>query len=194
MDRQINYRFLLGISLFVIVNLACMLSNLVDNVRQGQEAIETIQGIATEFDESGVIATGEAIATQFDESGLQDTAQAIVTEISESGIQETAQSFATEIVVQPEDVPADIPIMDGEKDAFVGSDQVISYFISASFEDVKTFYETEMPANGWTKVESGTIVTDTTATLVYEKGGQEVMIVLGEVPFVGNVTVVINLP
>ena len=209
MKRQRFYRSFIGIGVLVIVSLACGLTEAVDRVREGQQAIETIQGVATQFDESGMLETGQAVATKIDESGLQETAQAVatdidesglqetaqavVTEIDESGVKETAQAFATEIVVEPGDVPPDIPIMDGEKEAFVGSDQVISYFIKAEFQDVLNYYQAEMPARGWTQVDAGTIVTDTTATLQYEKDGRRVDIILGEVPFVGQVTVVINM-
>ena len=194
MDRQKTYRFLLMISLLVIVSLACALTSTIDRIREGQQAVETIQGIATEFDESGIISTGEALATEIDESGLQETALAVATDIGESGIPETAQAFATDIVIDPGDVPADIPIFEGEKEAFVGSDQVISYFVKAEFQDVLNYYQSEMPARGWTAVDTGTVVTDSTANLIFKKDGREVTIVIGEVPFVGQVTVVISLP
>lgn len=194
MNWQKTYRILWGISLLVIVSLACGLTNTIDRIREGQQAVETMQGIATDFDESGIISTGQAIATDIDESGLQETAVAVATDIGESGIPETAQAFATDIVVQPEDVPADIPIFEGDKEAFVGSEQVISYFVKAEFQAVLNYYQNEMPARGWRKVDTGTIVTDTTATLIFEKDGREVTIVIGEIPFVGQVTVVINLP
>ena len=194
MKRQKTYRFLWAISLLIVVSLACVLTDTVDRIREGQQAVETIQGIATEFDESGIISTGQAFATEIDESGLQETAMAVATEIGDAGIPETAQSFATEIVVDPADIPPDIPIFEGEKEAFVGSDQVISYFVTAEFQDVLNYYQNEMPARGWIKVETGTVVTDTTANLIFEKDGRTVTIILGEVPFVGKVTVVINLP
>ncbi len=193
MNRQNTYRFLLVISLIVVVSLACGLTESVDRVREGQKAVQTLQGVATQIDESGIVETGQAIATQVDESGIKETVGAVATEVDESGAKETLQAFATEIVVEPGELPPDIPIMEGEKDAFVGSDQAVSYFISAEFDDVLNFYQNQMPANGWTQVETKTTITDITATLQYKKGDRQMDIVLSKVPFLGQVSVIITM-
>jgi hypothetical protein len=193
MNRQRTFQYILGISLFVFASLACGLTGTIDRVREGQQAVQTLQGVATEIGESGVVETGQAIATQVDESGIKETAGALATEVGESGAKETVQAFATEIVVEPGELPPDIPIMDGEKEGFIGSEQAVSYFVKAEFEDVLNFYQSQMPANGWTEVETETTITDNTATFRYQKGDRQVDIVLAKVPFLGQVSVIMNI-
>ena len=192
MNRQSIYKFLLGVTLLLAVGLACSLTDSIDQLREGKEAIETVQGIATQIDESGLVETGQAMATKVDESGLSETAQALVTEVDESGIAETVQAMATELVVQPGDVPADVPIWEGNKTAFVGSDQVISYSTNDSFQELLNFYEREMIARGWTKIQLGTVISDTSADLHYEKDGRKVNVIIQKLPIVNMVSVVIN--
>jgi hypothetical protein len=163
--------------MLVIASLACGLSGTLDRLNEGKEAIETIQGVAT----------------QIGESGLPETVQAVGTQIEESGVPETMQAFATEIVVEPGEVPPDIPVMEGEKNAFFGSEETITYTIDAGFQDVLDYYQREMPARGWTKIEGSSVVTEALATLQYEKPDRKATVVLTEIPFVNQVTVAINI-
>lgn len=193
MRRQNQFRILWGISLIVVMSIACGLTGAVDRIREGQQAVATIQGIVTQIDESGIISTGQAIATEIDESGLSETAMAAVTEIAESGISETAQAFATEIVIDPGDVPPDIPIMDGDKSAFVGTEQNITYTIDMEFQQVLDYYQREMPARGWSEVEGSSVISDNFATLQYTKPGKQADISITEIPILGQVTVLISI-
>jgi hypothetical protein len=192
MNQNKTYRMILVASMIVVISLACGLTNTADNLREGAKAIETLQGIATEIDESGIVSTGQAIATEIDESGIPETAQAVATDIGELGIPETAQVFATQIVVEPGEVPPDVPIMEGEKTAFFGSDQAITYTIGAEFQDVLDYYERELTALGWSKVVAGSTIGDSLASLKYEKSGRTINLVITELPFIGQVTVAIT--
>jgi hypothetical protein len=58
---------------------------------------------------------------------------------------------------------------------------------------VLEFYLTQMPQNGWAKVDYGTVVTDTAANLNFEKDGRKAAIVITAVPFLNQTTVVITL-
>ena len=93
----------------------------------------------------------------------------------------------------PGQLPEDIPIMGGEKSAFVGSNQAISYLVDADFSTVVEFYEDEMAYWGWNRVAYGTRLTDAYAELPYEKEGRKAIVVIATVPFVDQTSVVITL-
>lgn len=204
MQRQKIFRSLWAISILTIVSLGCGLVSQVSGLKStaqsvgtvvegGRELLGTGQAIATQVDETGFKRTLQAAATRVGESGLKETVEAAVTQIEDSGLRETVQAMATDIFISPEDVPPDIPIMAGEKSAFVGSQQAISYFVKSDFVSVLAFYQQEMPARGWSKIDYGTTITDSTAELHYEKPGQKATVVITEVPVVDQVTVVITL-
>jgi hypothetical protein len=204
MNRQRVFRRIWAISLLAIISLGCGLISQVNGLRStaqsvgtvvegGRELLGTGQAIATQADESGIIETLQAAATKVGESGLQETVQAAATQIEDAGLRETVQAMATDIFIAPEDVPADIPVIAGEKSDFVGSPQAISYFVKTDFNSVLSFYQQEMPARGWSKIDYGTTITDTSAELFYEKGGRRVTVFIAEVPIVNQVAVVITL-
>lgn len=184
-------------------------SELRSTVQAGQGLIQTGQAVITEVGSSGLPQTAQAVATQvaagglertiqavateIDESGVPATLQAAVTEVVEGGLPQTAQAAITQVVLSPENVPEDIPLFYGEKSAFVGTPQTISYFVSADFNEVLTFYQGQMPDKGWTKVDYGTVITSSSAELHYEKAGRKATIVITRVPVLNQTTIVITL-
>lgn len=204
MRRRTIYRFIWVVSLLVVFSLGCGLVTQIKGlkstaevagtaVESGRELLDTVQAIATQVDVSGVKVTLLAAATEVGESGFKETLQAISTQVEDSDFRETVQAAATQIFIPPEDIPEDIPVMDGEKNAFVGSSQAISYFIDADVGLVLEFYQREMPARGWSKIDYGTMVTDVSAELHYEKEDRKATVVISEVPVLGQVTVVITI-
>jgi len=204
MYRRKAFRYLWAISALAVVSLGCGLVSQVNGLRStaqsvgtavedGRELLGTGQAIVTQVDESGIKETLQAAATQVGESGLKETVAAAATQIEDAGLRETIQAMATEIFISPEDVPADVPLMAGEKSAFVGSSQAISYFVKTDFASVLAFYQQEMLARGWSKIDYGTTITETTAELFYEKAGRKATVVIAEVPILDQVTVVITL-
>lgn len=204
MRRKNVYQFTLGLTLLLGLSLGCSLVDRVAGLQStaesvstavggGLELIDTVGAAATSVGESGIKDTALAAATKIDESGLKDTALAVGTKLEESGVKETVQAAATQFFISPEGVPEDIPIYDAELNAFVGSEKAISYFVEVPFDTVLDFYKTELTARGWSKIDFGTIETDMTAELHYEKGDRELTIVITEVPFVNQTTVVINI-
>jgi uncharacterized protein YqgV (UPF0045/DUF77 family) len=204
MSRRKVFRYAWAISVVAVISLGCGLVSQVSGLRStaqsvstavegGRELLSTGQAIVTQVDETGFKETLQAAATKVGESGLKETVEAAVTQIEDTGLRETVQAMATDIFISPEDVPPDVPIMAGEKSAFVGSPQAISYFVKSDFAGVLAFYQQEMPARGWSKIDYGTTITDTTAELFYEKPGRKATIVITEVPVVNQVTVVITL-
>ena len=188
-----HLRIICWLSLLVIVSLACGLTDTAERLQEGAQAVETIQGIVTQIDETGIRETVQAVGTDFGESGIPETAQAVTTELAEKGFQETAQAFATDIVIQPGEVPPDIPIMEGEKSAFVGQENTITYTIDEEFKHVLDFYQSEMPARGWTKVEGASVISDRFASLQFTKSGQRVDVILTAIPILEQVTVLITM-
>lgn len=213
MGNKTIFRLLLAVSILALFGLSCSLVSQVGGIKStvqaGQELlqtgqavvteaqvgslVQTAQAIATQVDESGVKETMQAAATKVEESGAQETIQAAATQIDESGLQETAQAVITQVILSPDQAPPDIPLFEGEKNAFVGSPQLISYFVNADLKPVLDFYQTQMPLNGWMKVDYGTVVTDVSATLYYEKEGRKATVVITVVPILNQTTVVITL-
>lgn len=163
--QPLRYRHLLATSLLLVASLACGLTNTLNKLWQSAREIEPAPGLAT--------------------------AQALITEVG-SGIPQTALAKVTELVVEPGDVPPDIPIWPGEKSGFVGSEQVFSYSASEDFAPVLEFYQREMRANGWREISRFSVTTPSSADLYYEKAGREVNIVINTLPLVDRVTVVIS--
>ena len=196
MRSKLLFRMLLLISLLVGASLGCQLVN---NVREGVQMVGTGQAIATDFGEfatqfipSGIEETAQAIATEVEQSGFLETAQSAITEQVPS-LGETVQAVATEVYTSPEDAPADIPVMDLELSAFIGSPQSVSYFVNAELQDVVDFYKREMPAKGWTESSTNPSSDENIIELEYEKEGRKANIVITQIPFVGQTTVVISI-
>ena len=180
-------RYAIVISLLMASSLGCQLVSNLGRLKGTAEAV------ATEA-QSGrkILGTGEAIATQVAGSGAVGTAQAFVTQGIPS-LKETAQVMATEILATPSELPEDIPIMQGEKSAFVGSARAISYIVEKDFQVLLDYYLGEMPAKGWTKIDYGTVIADTQAELHYQMDHRSVIVVIAQIPFTDKSMVVITL-
>jgi hypothetical protein len=196
MSNQLFFRLVLLICLLVAASLGCQL---VDNIRDGVRMIGTgraiatnIGGLATQLMPAGIGETAMAFVTDVDTSGVLETAQAAITEKAPV-IGETMQAVSTEVYTSPENAPEDIPVMDGELSAFIGSPKSVSYFINAELQDVADFYKREMPVKGWQESSTNSIPTENIIELEYEKEGRKAKIILTQIPFVGQTTVVISI-
>jgi len=179
--------YLCVVSLFLTLNLGCQLFSTLGGLKSTAESVATVVNTGREF-----LGTGEAFVTEVVGSGAVETAKAFVTQ-EVPILKETAQAIATDVFATPSDVPEDIPIMEGKKSAFVGSARAISYIVERDFLAVLDFYQEEMPAKGWTKVEYGTVTTDTQAELHFEKGERSVIIIIAQVPFTAKTMVVVTI-
>lgn len=193
------FRYMLLISLIVAATMGC---KLIEKARSTFQLAST--GVAVATDIGGML-------TQIIPPGMEETVQAgmptfqaAITEVMptfQAAITESAptlEALATQVYTSPEQAPADIPIMPGETSAFVGSPQAISYVTTAEFDKVVEFYKTEMPKKGWKSVNSGTgssavVPGMSNAELRFEKDTRKVTVVITELPFVGQTTVMINL-
>jgi hypothetical protein len=187
------YRFAWFIVLLISASLACQL------VSRIGETKSTVEAAATEAKGGlGLLGTAEAAVTEVGGSSLVQTAIAAVTEQA-PGLVETAQSFATEqgpelleTAQSSMGTPAaDIPVIEGEKSDYVNGEFLVSYAVAMSLQDVKDFYESKMPENGWSKSDQGNVESDNLVVLNYGKDNRNATVTLTLNPVNKKVAVVI---
>jgi hypothetical protein len=199
--RRRNVAILLLVASVAAAALGC---NFATQMMAAPRAISTGQALATEFATqvdlnklSTEMATQVgAVATQIAEitpEAVETQIGALATDINQSGAVATVMGVATQISTSPEGAPADIPILEGDKSAFIASPQTVSYITSADFKQVLAFYQKGMLDKGWTAVQAGTRIGDNDAELVYEKDGKKAQVVLTVIPYVNQTTVVIAI-
>ncbi len=158
-----------SIAALAAIGLAALACGTFDNlVEGGQSAAATAEALATEIESSGLAVTAQALATEAASGGLAATAEAMATEAGGSGFTATAEAVATEGFVMGQ-APEDVPVYEGEKSLFFGSEEVVSYFVSARYADVVDFYKDQMPANEWVYDGSFSVETEDAAVLYYSK-------------------------
>jgi hypothetical protein len=160
-------------------------------VQKGQDVIATVQSAATEVMGSGLAQTLEAAATEHGPSTVA-TVQAFATEEG-PGMAETVQAFATHegprLIGTAEAVatsfanssqspPEDIPIISGTTENLFATKETVSYLTPMDFQSVLSYYQQEMPANGWETNSTNTILTADTALLQYDKVDRHATITL----------------
>ena len=181
------FRYMLLISLILAATMGC---KLIENIRGTVQLAST--GVAIATDIGGIV-------TQLP-PGVGETAMAVMPTV-QSAITEfapTLEAISTEVYTSPEQAPEDIPIMPGESSAFVGSPQAISYVTTAEFDKVVDFYKSEMPNKGWSSTDSGSEPSVaapglSNVELHFEKDTRKATVVITEIPFVGQTTVVISI-
>lgn len=195
MYKKTLIRTLLLITLIAASSLACKLAEAVNTgvkaVNTGQAVATDIGEFATEFIPAGIEETAKAMITEVNPEGMLETAQVVITEKAPLA-GETMQAVVTQVYTSPESVPDDIPVMDGELSAFIGSSQSVSYFVNAAFQDVVNFYRQQMPVMGWQEKKSGDLLNEDIVEMEYVKGNRKATVVLTQIPFVGQTTVVIT--
>ena len=109
---------------------------------------------------------------------LPDDLDALVTDLP-SEVDDILGDFSGLIddVLGSDEIPADIPVVDGEKKDLLSSEKVVSYSTSMSFDSVLTFYQEQMPINGWSEKE-GSVITDEAALLYFENSDREATVTL----------------
>jgi hypothetical protein len=196
MKRKLLYRVLLLVVLFTFASLGCQLVNNIKNgvnaVSTGRAVVSEVGALATQIIPGGLDETAQAIATKFDESGIVETAQSAITE-QVPEIKDTVQAISTEVYTSPEGAPADIPIMDGERSAFIGTSNSVTYTINADFNHVVDFYRQQMPINGWQQSGSGNSSSENLDQTKWEKGGRTANVLITQIPFVGQEIVTITI-
>jgi hypothetical protein len=205
MQKQVS-RFILITILLLGGSLACSLfsglSEQVGGVRatvegaatavqKGQDVIATVQSAATAVLGSGLAQTVEAVATE-QGPGMIATAQAFTTEQGPGilatvqavatqegpGLVETAEAMATAFAGSSQSPPDDIPIVSGTTENLFATNETVSYFTLMDFQSVLSYYQQEMPANGWEANTNDTVLTADAAVLQYDKVDRHATITL----------------
>ena len=82
---------------------------------------------------------------------------------------------------------ADVPMPDkADLGTLIGSPDSFSVVTDQGFDEVLTFYQSEMEAQGWSKVDYGTRITEGDAELHYRKDNMNITVTLARIPFVGT--------
>ena len=174
MNKQSIFRILLVVILLVGLSISC---NFISDVKETFELKNSVEAIITEFDIEALSTEFdiESMATEFDfeaiETEIESMAtefdfEAIVTEFEGGELLGTPEFQIPEVVGER---PADIPIMPNAGEITESSD-FVEYFIEVDISQVISFYELEMPKNGWGKTREEKA--DEYATIVYTKGGR----------------------
>jgi hypothetical protein len=84
--------------------------------------------------------------------------------------------------------PIDNVPMPAEADlgTLIGSPEAFSVISDQDFKDVLAFYQSELEAQGWSKVDYGTRITEGDAELHYTKDDLNLTVVLARIPFMGT--------
>ena len=201
-----NYKFFRYAWLILILALATLACQLVSQIGQTKEKLEaaateakqginmlgTARALVTQVGGSQMLKTAQAVATDVGESGLLKTAIAVATEEGPSaigtakafvtqegpGLEKTAQAAMTQVAGSLNEPPQDIPLVSGDRENFLGTEFMVTYMTTMSFQDVLNFYKSEMPVKGWTAVAQGTVETQDTAALNFEKDNRKAAITL----------------
>lgn len=155
------------VAVLALATLACT-CGLVQGLTQAGEGLQTVQAVATQ------VTTLQAAATQIATSGVLETVQAVATQAATTGALETLQAVGTDVGVGER--PEDIPVMEDPKDLFT-TKELVSYTVSANFDDVVKFYRDEMAANGWEETNDSFVSTGF-ATLTFKKTDREASAVI----------------
>jgi hypothetical protein len=169
-------KFIIAIVALLMASLAC---GTIGEVISNQPAVQTGEALATQADELGNLAeTAQVMATEVDESGFVETAEALVTEVGDSGVVETAEAAATEIGLDLGEAPADVPLLEPDTNGLVANGALITYTTARTAADVKEFYATELPNNGWALSEGTAYEFGDLYTVTYTKDGRSALLTI----------------
>jgi hypothetical protein len=189
-SRILNYlRFSACLGLLVAIT-AC---SALPNNQQPTPAPET---------ERILLTTAQAISTRIAKNaGLVQTSQALETQAARRptptstrtptpDLQAASDNQATSPVTN---LPADVPLPPGDqRDLFV-SRNLVSFLMQTNINQLILFFENQMPIHGWTKVMTGSSITQSSALLNYTKDGRSLSISLRLNPLSKLTGVVITL-
>jgi hypothetical protein len=111
-----------------------------------------------------------------------------------SGVSSTQSSpSGPALVITPlprveESWPVEAVPMPAETDlgTLIGSPESFSVISDQDFMDVLDFYQAELEAQGWSKVDYGTRITEGDAELHFRKDDKNLTVILARIPFVGT--------
>lgn len=202
MERKVLFRVAAGVVVLAAFSLSC---RLVDQASEARDLATQAQAIATELDvqvlatdiDLGSVATSvQGLATDIDMQGVATSMQGLATQIDVQGILTAMPDIdvggiMTDVVATPGGFPTDIPLLAGELSDMSGTPASLQYSADVSVKDAADFYRREMPTQGWVEAPGGQ-VSDTAASLSFQKGGRTARITIEE-DFILGVVVKIAL-
>jgi hypothetical protein len=186
MTHRKYFRWLWLICIVVMVSISCsLLGNVVEN--QINKTISTqVESVVTNADV-------QSIATQVDLNSIvtQIDVGSLATQINPDEIFNTVETMIPgEGTSEPP--PPDVPIMPANSD-LVTSKTSIEFTVQNSIKEVTDYYEKEMPAKGWTKVQAESKVESDVTTLVFTKDNRKATITIEEDIIFGGTSVTIDI-
>lgn len=167
--------------------------------------------------DAAYIPTPTIINAQKDEVPLTETTQMLADQASLENPGETAINSANDVLPQeesnlptdtspatnqspspqedspPSKMPADIPVPEGKKENLFSSANFLSYSTEDSFSYLTSYYEKKMADYEWSKIESGSYITESTAQFTYEKPDRKAIVNIQVNLLSQHVTVVITI-
>lgn len=159
--------------------------------QQGDKFMGTAQSMATELSQSGLYKTAQVIITQ-QGPGILETAQAYATNEGPSMLQ-TIQAAVTQMGENNGQVPSDIPVLKEGMSDLYASANIVKYNTPTELSKAIDFYKSNMPAQGWTKNDTGTLISDYTAVLNYTKGTRSASVSLSVNPATKQTLIIITI-
>jgi hypothetical protein len=197
MDQKIKW--VIGLSIALALISAC---SLLDNLNPFNDMASEIDDLAEQIPMEEIQDQIESFVTD-----LPGDLDALATDLPDSldDIQEELETLATDLPgdldalatdlpsevddilkdfedfiddwTDSDEIPVDIPVVEGETRDLVSSDMVLSYSTSMSYNAVLNFYQEQMPINGWSEKNESVLTADA-AILYYEKDNREATVTL----------------
>jgi hypothetical protein len=168
MHNQKIFRYVLLLTLLVAMSLSCKtITGPLDKLKGIATDVEDMIGIATDINIEGIV-------TDIDIEGMKTEIAPMITEVLD---------MVTEMPDLTGDKPTDVPIIEGGEE-LMSSKGLITYTTDKELREVVSFYQTNMPANGWVKGEEK--IEEDTAELVFQKDTRKATISIDTIPFMGT--------
>lgn len=182
MDHKIKW--LLALLAILLVASAC---NLVANLfNPTDRVISEVEEIVEDIDTDQIESEIEALATQLP-SQIPDLGEIGDLNDLEATVQAVQESFASG------EKPADIPLVDEPVEIIFSSAELLSYTTPLDLEKVLSFYQEEMPAHDWQRVDDGSMIMADAAILEFSKPDRNANITLSINPQDGSTVVMVAI-
>jgi hypothetical protein len=143
-----------------------------------------------------VVSEVEDIATQVNIDNIEELQENIQTMVPEiptdlGDLQATAEAVQEDFASG--EAPPDIPIVEGETENFFASEVFVSYTTPMDFDEVVTYYQEEMPKNGWQSDDESSFSIEGTSLFYFTKSNRVAIVTISSEAADGATAVLITL-
>lgn len=189
--RTQTFAFRAALIAMLLAALAC---NAVTNALGGDTRVEEAQATADALSTEAA----EAFDDLDDLDPLADATPEVEEPVEETPTEETDEEPEVEEPQDsgddpPGDGPEDVPVMDGDRENFFASADVVTYLIPAEYAEVVAFYKAEMEANGWTYDPNLSSEFGEIAALTFNKDGRTATVSILTDVTSGSTLVAVNI-